>query len=65
MLAIKSDPVDRSIKLEGGPQTLTERDRTLPLILLGMVTLTVFVGGGMAFWISEQIVDILFRVTGI
>ena len=60
MLAIKSDPAERSTELEVTHHGQMERDRALPLILPATVALTVFVASGCALWLSNLIVDIVF-----
>ena len=63
MLTINSDPAEVSTELEATPQNSKERDRMLPLILLGMATLALFVASGCALWLSNLIVDMVFMST--
>ena len=65
MLTINSDPAEVSTGLEATPQNPIERDKMLPLILLGMATLTLFVASGCALWLSNLIVDIVFMSTSL
>ena len=63
MLTINSDPAEVPTGFDVPPQNPMERDRMLPLILLGMATLTLFVASGCAFWLANLIVDIVFMST--